>query len=180
MPFDKVLEMSRTQFEFGNYEYNKKVWSSSPATKRDWDFLDLFSLLGQGEHGHIYKGMLTCSRVDVAVKASRCSAISVKQILSEMKILANVGKHENVLYLLGANTSEIEKGKHESLIISKTTAAICDNKFTPDYNRKCSVLYSEKVYLILEFCSFGSLRDIVRNDNRLKSVLSSSTDYDDG
>jgi len=73
--------------------------------------LDFYTLLGQGEHGQIFKGMLTCSSIDVAVKTSRCSDVSVKQILSEMKILAYVGKHENVLQLLGANTSELKQSK---------------------------------------------------------------------
>jgi len=71
----------------------------------------LFRQLGQGEHGLIYKGKLVESETEVAVKTSRHSTSSIKQLLSEIKILIHVGKHENVLSLIAANTSEMQKGK---------------------------------------------------------------------
>jgi len=73
--------------------------------------IDLLRLLGQGEHGIIYKGLIFESQMEVAVKTSRQSAASIKQLLSEIKILIHVGKHGNVLNLIAANTCELNKGK---------------------------------------------------------------------
>jgi len=72
--------------------------------------IDWCNLLGQGAHGVIYKGILTDNNHPVAIKTSRFSKIAFKQILSEIKILIYVGKHENILSIFGANTTDLRMG----------------------------------------------------------------------
>jgi len=76
--------------------------------------IDFFRLLGEGEHGLVYKGILVESETEVAIKSSRHSATSVKQLLSEIKILIHVGPHKNVLNLIAANTCELQKGMYRN------------------------------------------------------------------
>jgi len=77
-----------------------------------FEFSDQFAKLGQGEHGAVYVGKLEYGDLKVAVKTStfNSSRDAVKYLLSELKILIFVGKHPNVLKLLGANTTDMRKG----------------------------------------------------------------------
>jgi len=65
-------------------------------------------LLGKGEHGAVYSGNISSRKENVAVKTTclSLSAASAKQLLTEIKILIHVGKHENVINFIGAYTAE--------------------------------------------------------------------------
>jgi serine/threonine protein kinase len=72
--------------------------------------------LGKGHFGLVLKGVLKdgkqTGRVDVAVKTikTKTDVHGLKSLLSELKIMATIGKHQNVVNLVGACTKRIEKG----------------------------------------------------------------------
>jgi len=76
--------------------------------------LDTSALLGKGEHGAVYTGIITSREDKIAVKTTflSMSTLSVKQLLAEIKILIHVGKHQNVIDFIGAYTAEKENGKN--------------------------------------------------------------------
>lgn len=52
--------------------------------------------------------------VKVAVKlanADKAHKTALKGLLSEIKILAHIGKHDNITEMIGANTSDLKQGK---------------------------------------------------------------------
>lgn len=79
-------------------------------------FQDKTELLGSGAFGSVFKGKVKGASNPVAVKVSRanCSANILKSLLSEIKILIYVGKHANVISIIGACTKDIGKGKEEN------------------------------------------------------------------
>jgi len=70
------------------------------------------SILGQGAFGTVFKGTLDGFEGFVAFKIanSESSVISMKSLLSEIKIMIHVMEHPNVLRILGACTSDLRKG----------------------------------------------------------------------
>jgi serine/threonine protein kinase len=73
--------------------------------------IDETKLLGSGQFGVVYKGFLLRNgeKEVVAVKtvAKGVPVEVFKALLSEIKIMAFLGKHENVVELIGANTQDI-------------------------------------------------------------------------
>lgn len=82
-------------------------------------------VLGSGEFGVVSHGsvmspveeqagenMYKRDWLPVAVKICRYGCISaLKGLLSEIKILAYIGKHENVVSLIGAHTEQLSQGR---------------------------------------------------------------------
>jgi serine/threonine protein kinase len=71
--------------------------------------LDKRILLGSGAFGQVYKGTIDDS--DVAFKTTKSTQVSqLKNFLSEVKIMIHIGKHPNVVGIVGAYTAEIRDG----------------------------------------------------------------------
>lgn len=74
-------------------------------------------ILGHGHFGLVLKGVVKDAqdkvRIDVAVKTlkTKVDVGSLKALLSELKILASIGKHTNVVNLVGACTKKMSKGR---------------------------------------------------------------------
>lgn len=79
--------------------------------------LDKKKLLGTGEFGNVYRGWITLkndvgsgeTQVEVAVKTCK-RGDAMQGLLSEIKMLSYLGQHENIVGLIGANTSELANG----------------------------------------------------------------------
>jgi hypothetical protein len=67
-------------------------------------------ILGSGAFGIVYKGIV--HGVPAAVKTVKADGgkESLKALLSEIKIIMYIGKHEHIVQLLAANTSDLQKG----------------------------------------------------------------------
>lgn len=93
--------------------------------------IDRQKILGQGEFGIVclgevstmvksrsYENLNRKSRISVAVKMCRSiSNAALKGILSELKILSFLGKHSNIVSLVGAYTDLVREGKYNSYFI---------------------------------------------------------------
>lgn len=83
--------------------------------------LDETVVLGKGHFGKVLKGVYKFEKnekMDVAVKTlkTKTDVGALKSLLSELKIMATVGKNLNVVSLIGACTKKMQKGnnyKHE-------------------------------------------------------------------
>ena len=74
---------------------------------------DTNNLLGSGAYGRVYKGTVEGHGEEVAVKMtlkSNATSSNLKTLLSEIKVLIHVGKHPNVVSIIGAYTSEVTAG----------------------------------------------------------------------
>jgi len=77
-------------------------------------FKDLTSILGSGAFGAVYRGSIQKeTEVQVAIKAPKPSSPStaISGLLAEIKVMTHIGKHENIVDLLGAYTKELKRGK---------------------------------------------------------------------
>lgn len=76
---------------------------------------DVSQVLGVGNFGNVYKGRLYGAgvREDVAVKTvnKESDLFALRALLSELKILIYIGRHENIVSLVGAHTSRLGEGK---------------------------------------------------------------------
>ncbi len=77
-------------------------------------------MLGCGEYGCVYKASLLCKMegnqesVEVAVKTADSELNDVSKfliLLAEAKLMTFLGKHENVVELIGICTEEIQKSR---------------------------------------------------------------------
>jgi hypothetical protein len=77
--------------------------------------VDSATLLGKGAFGCVYRGKLSGFENDVAFKMtqSNCTATTLKSLLSEIKIMIHVGKHPNVVSIIGAYTGELKRGAED-------------------------------------------------------------------
>jgi serine/threonine protein kinase len=71
--------------------------------------------LGEGNSGIVYLGRIHSLPDPIAVKTLKVEAsiIDLKNLLSEIKIMSYVGRHDNIVQLLGAHTAKIERGMSE-------------------------------------------------------------------
>ena len=70
------------------------------------------TILGSGAFGQVVKGKYKGQ--DVAIKTIDSSAMNAgafRSLLSELKIMSCLGKHEQVMQLVGAITSNIKQGE---------------------------------------------------------------------
>ncbi|CAG7830411.1 unnamed protein product [Allacma fusca] len=103
------------------------------------------AILGSGAYGMVLKGKLTQDsgeQMDVAVKTTKPDAAGVayfKALLLELKIMAYVGSHANIVNLLGAVTKNIRS--RELLIVVE----FCPNGNLESYLRKNRTNYRDLV-----------------------------------
>lgn len=73
---------------------------------------DKTALLGSGAFGSVYQGRIDGLVNDVAFKMTRpdCPVSALRGLLSEIKILIYLGKHENIVSICGAYTAELSNG----------------------------------------------------------------------
>ena len=76
-------------------------------------FLDEEDILGSGQFGIVFKGILHRNGETnvVAIKTVNpdVDVETFRSLLSEIKVMEFVGKHENIIQMLGAFTENIEK-----------------------------------------------------------------------
>ena len=99
--------------------------------------LRIGSLIGVGEFAKVYHGLLrrrdgktaSATAVAVAVKKniSYLSVIDFKASLYELKLLAFLGSHDNVVKLLGARTENVRKRKFQLQNLGKCKAYLDSN-----------------------------------------------------
>ena len=71
------------------------------------------AVLGSGEFGVVYFGV--CKSESVAVKTFKRSVATDEfkaVVLAEVKMMAYLGDHENIVRFMGADISEIARSKH--------------------------------------------------------------------
>jgi len=75
--------------------------------------LDENKILGFGEFGVVFKGCVKVANQEVAVKTIKPGAgkIYLKSLMLELKILMLVRDHENIISIVGAQTSMLNSGK---------------------------------------------------------------------
>lgn len=92
-------------------------------------------MLGSGEFGIVYKGSVTVQEesiyyflaenslsipeklLEVAVKTCKSASVTtLKGLLSEIKVMSHLGKHENIVSLVGAYTKELQKGVNKTYL----------------------------------------------------------------
>jgi len=66
--------------------------------------------IGSGQYGAIYSMTLNNQTVAIKVAKERTKAC-VKSIMSEIKVMAGLENHVNVLAFVGAYTKELRRGK---------------------------------------------------------------------
>lgn len=74
--------------------------------------------LGSGVFGTVYKANLIKSDgsfESVAVKTVTQSSLGLRSLLTEVKILSYVGKHKNVVNLIGACTVDLKQSMWQKL-----------------------------------------------------------------
>lgn len=78
-------------------------------------FLDERHILGKGAFGIVYKGILTKpdGPTVVAIKTvvNTVDVSYFKVLLSELRVMTNLGVHPNIVNLVGAVTSNIENSE---------------------------------------------------------------------
>ena len=84
------------------------------------NYIDETTILGSGFFGIVSKGTVLLPNEDlitVAVKAVKrnVSILYFKALLNELKIMAHLGKHPNIVSLVGASTHNIRKSMMEKL-----------------------------------------------------------------
>jgi len=83
-------------------------------------FLDWDAILGQGEFGIVYKGKVNLDNImaDAAFKTTKSTGRNnleatrkqVKSLISELKLMIYIGRHPNLINLLGAYTRQLQEG----------------------------------------------------------------------
>lgn len=75
--------------------------------------IDSENMLGKGAFGTVLKGRVEGIKDFVAVKTvnSSCEVNQFKGFLSELKIMIFIGKHPNIVSLIGASTEKIKESK---------------------------------------------------------------------
>lgn len=79
--------------------------------------IDESNLLGSGAFGRVLTATVLHANQQIytAVKTIRCTSTEIvspfRSLLNEIKVLAYVGSHPNIVQLIGAYTAEIRTGK---------------------------------------------------------------------
>jgi FMS-like tyrosine kinase 1 len=127
LPYNPNYEYSRENLKLGNNSVNTCRYSSNVI------FINSGRQLGSGAFGRVVRGEATAPLFGASVDfdhsaeeadASNMTIVAVKMVkgntdlsqikalMTELKILIHVGKHLNVVNLLGACTSNLNKSKN--------------------------------------------------------------------
>ncbi|CAL8118447.1 unnamed protein product [Orchesella dallaii] len=117
-------------------EAKDNAWKRAPYN-REFElakhafFIDKTDLLGSGAFGSVFKGTITGLVNPVAFKMTRpdCPVSALRGLLSEIKILSHLGKHDNIVSICGAYTTELENG------IVYVATELCSNSSLEKYLR---------------------------------------------
>ncbi|ODM87663.1 Angiopoietin-1 receptor [Orchesella cincta] len=112
--------------------------------------IDKTKILGSGKFGTVYNASLLQNSIfsEVAAKIPiPGSKEATKSILCEIKVMAFLGNHPNVLRLIGASTAGIRRGNQE--FKNKVCCFINDVKVV--------FFLQGNVYVFTEYCKHGSL-----------------------
>jgi len=74
-------------------------------------YLDENKILGFGEFGVVYEGRLEDQIVAVKTVKQGVEKIYLKSLMLELKILMLLRNHENIISLVGAQTSKLASGE---------------------------------------------------------------------
>lgn len=113
--YNQEFELPKQKFAIGNLKLSRWIKHKHVlvlCAKVGCCFSDKAMLLGSGAFGSVYKGHIDGLVNDVAFKMTHpdCPISALKGLLSEIKILIYLGKHENIVSICGAYTSEIRNG----------------------------------------------------------------------
>ena len=132
-------------------------------------------VLGVGQFGRVIKGEARDllgieGRTIVAVKMLKETAdiVQRKALLGEIKIMAHIGQHLNVVNLLGAVTKNLVKGKEiwPRLILYLSSRNVWSFSHVSGVGRDGSIFkgnFAGELYMLTEYCRHGSLRDYLQN-----------------
>ncbi len=116
-------------------------------------------ILGSGEFGKKIRGTVLIDgvEVDVAVKTSNpynLNKLTLKGLLSEIKVLCYLETHDNILQIIGANTASIKDGKVFIFLelcslgsLEKFLRQTCPLQNTTENLTSCTLSVSENNYL---------------------------------
>ncbi|CAL8128742.1 unnamed protein product [Orchesella dallaii] len=115
---DEFMEGSTLSGQVGETSENYSEMLRLPYDKQQYELsknsftIDYTKLLGSGAFGFVYKGRIHDLGKDCAFKLTQasCSIATLKGLLSEIKILSYLGKHENIVSLIGSYTEELRNG----------------------------------------------------------------------
>ena len=79
-------------------------------------------------------------------------AVYIRALVSELKILIHLGKHANIVNLLGACTETIGIGKYSKSLIYDITQHPINSK-----------IIVGQLLVIIDYCCYGSLHDLLLN-----------------
>jgi len=151
-PYDRKYELSKKTFKIGRSHFSQ-FYLETPLILLPNLIPDENCVLGQGNYGVVYKGSIEGIPGGVAFKTlnSNGSIIELKNLLSEIKIMAFVGEHEHIVNLLGAYTAKIEQGNahghdHDRADFESQTNFLIKMR-----------LFAGIIYVGIEYCELGSL-----------------------
>lgn len=129
--------------------------------------------LGSGAFGRVVKadavGILENEpQTTVAVKMVKPNADQThfKALMSELKIMVHLGKHINVVNLLGACTKNLSKKSTQDYLINSFPL---DQSVPTNTIRKLNLFIfciSEELLVIVEYCKYGSLLSYLHRNKR--------------
>uniref|UniRef100_A0A0E0KZX4 non-specific serine/threonine protein kinase n=2 Tax=Oryza punctata TaxID=4537 RepID=A0A0E0KZX4_ORYPU len=153
----------------GSY-YCKKRWEKA-GPQEDWEKFSDKMLLGKGGFGRVYRGYLSASKQNVAIKRIFPeSKQGMKEFMSEVKLLGNV-RHRSLVKLLGYC-----RNKHELLLVYDYMPNGSLDKYL--YGRhKLALAWSQRFRIIKGVaCGLSYLHEewervIIRRDIKSSNVL---------
>jgi len=73
-------------------------------------YADKTAPLGSGAFGIVFKGLLDGDPVAIKTLQPNAEKSYLKALLSELKIMIHLGKHQNIVEVLGAHTKQLRRG----------------------------------------------------------------------
>jgi len=89
-------------------KYNNYILNECIYNKSSFSFADEDKILGQGAFGMVVEGSVNGKLVAVKMLLPGSGRPYLKSLISELKLLSFLGQHENIVNLVGANTSQLK------------------------------------------------------------------------
>lgn len=125
LPYDASFEVHPKWFNIGE----SRILPRMQYITDQFEYLtDHRSVIGSGEFGVVKRGTLKFipngDPIQVAVKSTEDGADAkyLTALLSEIKLMIYLKKHENIVTILGACTSDLEKGVDIHLYLDRANA----------------------------------------------------------